>query len=69
MARTQSDQAQQERQDLVWMTEAQLEYNRSRGWFTARIKRGELRTYPQAGTSKIFLRRSEIEAALRQRAG
>lgn len=53
--------------DLIWITEAMLEYGKSRGWFTARLKRGELHAAPQPGTSKVFLHRSEIEAALAER--
>lgn len=53
-------------QGLIWITEAMVKYKRSRNWFNARIKRGELRTVPQLGTTKVFLREEEIEQALRQ---
>jgi hypothetical protein len=47
--------------DLIWVTQAMVEYGHGRGWYTERIKDGRLHTYPQPGETKVYLSRSEIE--------
>ena len=49
--------------DIVWVTQAMVEYGHSRDWFTARIKKGDLQTFPQPGSTKVYLSRREIEQA------
>ena len=51
-------------QGLIWITEAMVKYGHSRNWFNKRIVGGIFQTIPQPGTTKIYLRLSEIERYL-----
>lgn len=54
-----------EKAGLIWLSEAQIVYGKSRGWFTLRIRRGELDTVAWPGTPKVYLRRDQVEEALK----
>jgi hypothetical protein len=47
--------------DLIWITEAIVQYGHSRNWFKRRIDSKVLHTFPQPGEAKIYLSRKEIE--------
>jgi predicted DNA-binding transcriptional regulator AlpA len=48
--------------DIIWVSEAMIVYGHSREWFTTRIKKGTLHTFPKLGDNKVYLSRREIEA-------
>lgn len=47
---------------LIWISEAMIEYKHAREWFTRRINDGRLETVMLPGTTKIYLKREQIEA-------
>src|SRR5260370_42535432 len=51
-----------ETDDLIWITEAMVEYGHSRNWFNNRIATGELEAVQLPGTTKVYLRRSQLDA-------
>ncbi len=53
-------------EDLIWITEAMVKYKHSRNWFNARIKRGDFEAVPLPGTSKVYLKRKQVEQYLRK---
>ena len=53
-------------QDLIWIEEARFKSHHSREWFNRRIDLGHFQVYYLPGTPKKYLKRSEIEAYLRQ---
>ncbi|QBD77491.1 hypothetical protein EPA93_16430 [Ktedonosporobacter rubrisoli] len=56
-----------ERHDLIWIVDAENEFNRSREWFLKQIKLGNLHRTKIAGDRKVYLLRSEIEKLLEPR--
>ena len=51
--------------DLIWMTEAIPQYHHSRGWFLRRFDDGELDRVQLVGSTKVYIRRSQLEAYIR----
>ena len=51
-------------QDLIWIVEAQVVYKRSRDWLQKQVKEGTLSSVLLPGTTKVYLRRSELEKLL-----
>jgi hypothetical protein len=56
-----------DRQDLIWIVDAERDFNRSREWFLKQIKLGNLHRTRIAGDRKVYLLRSEIERLLQPR--
>lgn len=56
-----------ERHDLIWIVDAEQEFNRSREWFLKQIKLGKLHRTRIAGDRKVYLLRSEIIELLQPR--
>lgn len=56
-------------QDLIWIVEAQVVYGRSRDWLQKQVKEGKLSSVLLPGTTKVFLRRSELDKLLGPRTG
>jgi len=55
--------------DLIWIVEAQVVYGRSRDWLQKQVKEGRLTSVLLPGTTKIYLRRSELDGLLGPRNG
>ncbi len=53
--------------DLIWIVDAETEFNRSREWFLKQIKLGKLHRTKIAGDRKLYLLRSEIKQLLQPR--
>ena len=62
-------QAKREGEGLIWVTEAMIEYQHSRGWFNRRIADGDLEAVQLPGTTKVYLRRAQVERAVREDTG
>lgn len=54
-------------QDLIWITDAEQEFNRSREWFLKQIKMQRLHRVKIEGDRKVYLLRSEILRLLQPR--
>ncbi len=54
-------------QDLVWIVDAETEFNRSREWFLKQVKLGKLHKTKIEGDRKAYLLRSEIIRLLQPR--
>jgi len=54
-------------QDLIWITDAEQEFNRSREWFLKQIKMQRLHRVKIEGDRKVYLLRSEILHLLQPR--
>lgn len=50
--------------ELIWIVEAETEFNRSREWFLKQVKLGKLHRTKIEGDRKVYLLRSEIERLL-----
>jgi len=50
-----------EDKDLIWITEAQITYKRSRTWLEKQIEEGKLEKVLLLGTTRVYLRRSELD--------
>ncbi len=53
-----------EDKDLIWITEAQIEYKRSRTWLEKQIEDGVLTKILLPGTTRVYLKRSELDKIL-----
>ncbi len=53
--------------DLIWIVDAEREFNRSREWFLKQVKLGKLHKTKIEGDRKVYLLRSEIYQLLRPR--
>jgi hypothetical protein len=53
-----------EPKDLIWIADAEQQYNRSREWFLKQIKLKKLHRTKIEGDRKVYLLRSEIERLL-----
>ena len=51
-------------QDLIWIVEAQVLYKRSRDWLQKQVREGTLSSVLLPGTTKVYLRRSELDKLL-----
>ena len=51
--------------DLIWVTQAMVEYGHSRGWYRTRQIAKIFNVVLREGETKIYLHRTEIEAYLR----
>jgi len=47
---------------LIWISEAMIEYKHAREWFQRRIDDGRLDTVLLPGTTKVYLKRAQVEA-------
>ena len=56
-----------EQRDLIWIADAEKEFNRSREWFLKQIKLKKLHKTKIEGDRKVYLLRSEIEKLLQPR--
>ncbi len=54
-------------QDLIWIADAENEFNRSREWFLKQIKLGKIHRTKIEGDRKVYLLRSEIKRLLQPR--
>lgn len=54
-------------QDLIWITDAEQEFNRSREWFLKQIKMQKLHRVKIEGDRKVYLLRGEIMRLLQPR--
>jgi hypothetical protein len=53
-----------EDKDLIWITEAQVVYKRSRTWLEKQMEDGKLSRVLLPGTARVYLRRSELDKLL-----
>jgi hypothetical protein len=53
--------------DLIWIADAEQQYNRSREWFLKQIKLKKLHKTKIEGDRKVYLLRSEVEQLLQPR--
>jgi hypothetical protein len=53
--------------NLIWIVDAEREFNRSREWFLKQIKLGKLHRTKIAGDRKVYLLRDEIVQLLQPR--
>lgn len=53
--------------DLIWISDAEKEFNRSREWFLKQIKLQRLRRVKIEGDRKVYLLRAEILHLLQPR--
>ena len=56
-----------EMNNLIWIVDAEREFNRSREWFLKQIKLGKLHRTKIAGDRKVYLLRDEITQLLQPR--
>ena len=56
-----------EQRDLIWIADAEQQFNRSREWFLKQIKLKKLHKSKIEGDRKVYLLRSEIEKLLQPR--
>jgi hypothetical protein len=56
-----------EDKDLIWIVEAQVVYNRSRDWLQKQVKEGKLSSVLLPGTTRVYLRRSELDKLLKDK--
>lgn len=47
--------------DLIWISEAAIAYGRSRAWLEKQIEEGRLQKVLMLGTTRVYLRRSELD--------
>jgi hypothetical protein len=47
--------------DIIWITEAQIVYKRSRTWLEKQIVEGKLTKILLPGTSRVYLVRAELD--------
>ncbi len=50
--------------DLIWIADAEEQYNRSREWFLKQIKLNKLHRTKIEGDRKVYLLRYEVERLL-----
>lgn len=55
-----------EEQGLIWITEAMVKYRHSRNWFNNRIKGGVFEQVLVLGSTRVYLRKEQVEAYLRE---
>jgi hypothetical protein len=51
--------------DLIWIDEARMLYKHSRNWFDRRIEKGIFEVVYLPGTTRKYLKRSQVEAYVR----
>lgn len=51
--------------DLIWIEEAKIVYKHSRAWFERRIEAGILEMVQVVGSTRKYLKRSQVEAYIR----
>jgi hypothetical protein len=56
-----------EKEDLIWIVEASIEFKRSRDWLDAQIRDGNLGRYTVAGDKRVYVSRKELERLLSPR--
>ena len=56
-----------EQEDLIWISDAEQHYNRSREWFLKQVKLQKLHKTKIEGDRKVYLLRHEIEQLLQPR--
>jgi hypothetical protein len=54
-----------DQQDLIWIEEAKIVYKHSRAWFERRIDSGIFDMIQVVGSTRKYLRRSQVEAYVR----
>ena len=52
-------------EDLIWLTNAATEYNRSKDWLYRQIREGKLTGYTFPGDRKVYLSRKELDDYLK----
>jgi hypothetical protein len=53
--------------DLIWIEDAETQYNRSREWLLKQVKAGLIRRVEIPGDRKVYLLRSELDKLLKPR--
>jgi hypothetical protein len=53
------------RDDLIWIQDAEKEYDRTRKWLDGQVEAGRLSYATIAGDKRHYLLRSELDALLR----
>lgn len=48
-------------QELIWITDAQTAYRRSRDWFNRRVTQGKIREIPQPGSIRVYLALEDVK--------
>jgi len=56
-----------EQRDLIWIVDAEQQYNRSREWFLKQIRLKKLHRTKIEGDRKVYLLRNEVEQLLQPR--
>jgi hypothetical protein len=56
-----------EQKDLIWIADAEQQYNRSREWFLKQIRLKKLHKTKIEGDRKVYLLRNEVEQLLQPR--
>lgn len=51
--------------DLIWIQDAEREYERSRKWLDGQVEQGNLSLVRIPGDKRVYLRRSQLDALLR----
>jgi hypothetical protein len=52
-------------EDIIWIKDAQKQYDRSRPWLDKQVELGKLTLVRRAGSKRVYLRRSQLDALLR----
>lgn len=53
-----------EDKDIIWITEAQIVYHRSRTWLEKQIDEGKLTKILRPGTTRVYLLRKELDVLI-----
>jgi hypothetical protein len=58
----------QDQSDLIWIEEAKIVYKHSRAWFERRIDLGIFEMVQLVGSTRKYLKRSQVEQYVRSHA-